>query len=395
MYFHNKNIILGLTGSIAIYKSASLLRRLQKKGAEVRVVMTDAAQEFMSTTVFDTLTDKQVMTDLFEKRNVNTRHIELKKWSDAILVAPATANIIAKTASGLADDLLSAVILTNHNKNVVYAPAMNTDMYGNPITLENIDKLRGRGYSFVEPEAGELACGDTGKGRLAKIDNIVEALHREINGEGKLEGKNVVVTAGPTREYLDQIRFISNRSTGKMGYALASEAAKEGAESVTLISGPTDLEKPFNINRIEIKTAQEMQAKLESLKEGIDIVFMAAAVEDISPVHQNGKIKKSEIEDAIKVKKSNDIISAFREKSPETCLVGFSVEIEQGVERSRKKLEKKGLDYIVWNDPSQEGAGFQSDTNECVLINKDGKQVQIPRSSKREVAEQIISEIQV
>jgi phosphopantothenoylcysteine decarboxylase/phosphopantothenate--cysteine ligase len=393
MLFENKNVILGITGSISAYKSALLTRQLIREGADVQVVMSQAATEFISPLTFKTLTGNKVYTQMFEDHNSGTRHIDLGKWGDVILVAPATANLLARVNNGIADDLLTALILAFKERKVAFAPAMNVNMYKNPITQNNIQQLIDQGYYFIEPGSGELACGDQGYGRLAETDIIIEELYRYLNGRNLLAGKNVVVTAGPTREYLDQVRFISNRSTGKMGYALANEAAKEGG-SVTLISGPTDIQPPPGVNTVNINSALEMQESLLEYAGATDYLFMAAAVEDIAP-RETGrkKLKKADLGQNLRIKINPDIVKNFREKDKKACIVGFSVEMEEGLERSKSKMKEKGLDFIVWNNPLKAGAGFAADTNEVVLVSKDGEKYNFPKALKRQIAEQIITTV--
>ena len=392
MLFENNSLVLGVTGSIAAYKSALLTRHLIKEGAEVQVVMSKAATHFITPLTLNTLTGKDVYTEMFADDNAGTRHIELGK-ADGILVAPATANLIARVASGIADDLLSAIILASENGKVAFAPAMNVNMYNNPVTQKNISALKEIGYRFIEPEEGELACGDQGTGRLADLEVIVEEFHRYLHGQNLLAGKNVVVTAGPTREFLDQVRFISNRSSGKMGYALANEAAKEGA-SVTLISGPSNLPAPPGVAKINVQSAREMQSSLMDYAGQTDYLFMAAAVEDIAPAKRDqSKIKKTSLETSLAIEVNPDLVKNFREKDSQACIVGFSVEFEEGSDRSIEKMKNKGLDFVAWNNPSQKGIGFESDTNQIVLFAKDGSQFEFPKAAKRKIAEQLIKTV--
>ena len=393
MLFENKNVILGITGSISAYKSAFLTRQLIKEGADVRVVMSQAATEFISPLTFNTLTGNKVYSKMFDDYNSGTRHIDLGKWCDVILIAPATANLIARVNTGIADDLLTALVLAFEERKVAFAPAMNVNMYKNPITQKNIQNLIDRGYYVIKPGSGELACGDEGYGRLAEAETIMEELYRYLNGQNLLAGKNVVVTAGPTREYLDQVRFISNKSTGKMGYALANEAAKEGA-SVTLISGPTNLPPPPGVETVNINSALEMQKSLLEYAGNTDYLFMAAAVEDITPEQTDRKkLKKSGLGQSLRIKINPDIVKNFREEDKKACIAGFSVEIEEGLKRSTSKMEQKGLDFIVWNNPLMDGAGFAADTNEVVLISRDREKFNFSKALKRQIAEKIITTI--
>jgi len=394
----NKKIVLGLTGGIAIYKSAGLLRRLVNDlGAEVTVIMTAAARQFMTPLIFETFSHKPVLTEMFEGLRIETRHVDLATEADLILVAPATANIIAKTAHGIADDLLSTVILVGGNK-TLFALAMNDGMYNNPITQENINHLRQLGYGIIEPEEGALACQTFGRGRLADERVILAQVDRRLNGHGWLRDKRVIVTAGPTREPIDPIRFISNRSSGKMGYALAEIAAREGAE-VHLISGPCSLPEPVGVKTIRIDTADEMLTAVLAEAATADSLIMAAAVEDLSPLQkQPQKIKKTSGFHELSLKYAPDIIKAFREVNRKACVVGFSVEMESAgpptaSERSLEKLRAKGMDFIVWNDPGVKGAAFEHDTNAVTLLSADGGEWKFPLAPKRAIADSILTTV--
>jgi len=305
------------------------------------------------------------------------------------LICPATANIIAKTAAGIADDLLSTIILAAGTK-TVFAPAMNVNMYKNPATMENMDKLKKIGYGFIDSETGMLACNDIGKGKLTNIDKILEYLNMTLNGTNKLKGKKVLVTAGPTREYLDPVRYISNRSSGKMGLALAEEAKKEGAE-VLLVTGPVSIDIPNDLETIKVESAIEMRDTLIQNSDSVDFLFMAAAIEDLCPAEYiDTKIKKNDTITEIPIKLAPDIVSEFRQKNKKTCIVGFSVEMNDGKERSINKMQKKGLDYIVWNNPKDDGVGFEHDTNEVTLFSQNGHEWFLSKNSKRNIAENII-----
>ena len=393
MNLKNKKILLGLTGGIAIYKSASLLRRLvHDEGVEIRVVMTKSAQQFMTPLIFETFSKKPVLTDMFSGGMVSTRHIDLANDSDLILICPATADIVAKTANGIADDLLSTIVLAAGNK-TIFALAMNMNMYENPITLENIQKLKKLGYGFIEPEEGDLACNNKGKGRLADERIIIEYLDTWLNGKHLLKGKKAIVTAGPTREYIDPVRFISNRSTGKMGFALAEEAVKEDG-NVLLITGPTMLKPPPGVEVIRVESAREMGKVLSENAGEADFLFMSAAVEDFCPANfSENKIKKSEPLKEIPLTLSPDLVYSFRAKNPKACIVGFSVEIENGKNRSIQKLVSKNMDYIVWNDPSKDGTGFESDTNEVLMFSANGDEWYFKKNTKRKIAEMIIKTV--
>jgi len=394
----SKKIILGLTGGIAIYKSASLLRRLVNDyGADVSVVMTAAARQFMTPLIFETFSHNPVLTDMFAGPKIETRHVDLPTPADLILVSPATANIVAKTAHGIADNLLSTLILVGGNK-TVFALAMNAAMYANPITRENIAKLRQLGYEFIEPQEGALACQTYGPGRLADEKTILAKVDRRLNGHAWLKGKKVIVTAGPTREFIDPIRFISNRSTGKMGYALAEIAVREGADT-TLISGPADLALPVGAQTIRVETAAQMQAAVAAGAGDADFLFMAAAVEDLSPVAPLAdKIKKESGFNELRLKFSPEVIQAFRAVNRRACVTGFSVEIESGSQpgakaRSFAKLQAKEMDFIVWNDPGVAGAAFAHETNAVTLLARNGGEWTFPLDTKRHIAESILTTV--
>lgn len=390
MRFQNKRILLGITGGIAVYKSAYLLRLLtNQEGADVTVAMTKSAQQFMSPITFETFSKKPVITEIFSGEYIATRHIDLAMNSDAVLIYPATANIIAKAANGIADDFLSTLILAAGNK-TVFAPAMNVNMYENKITQNNILKLRELGFSIIEPSEGLLACDEFGKGKLADEEATIEFLDRILNGNNLLKDKKILVTAGPTREYIDYIRFISNKSTGKMGFALAAEAIKEGG-NVILITGPTYLKNPGGCETTRVETADEMEKLVVEKAKDIDFLFMSAAVEDLRPQkRRNDKIKKSEGIKEILIENSPDIITSFRNINSSACIVGFSAELNNGKEQSIRKMKSKKMDFIAWNNPLKDSVGFESDTNEVTLISSNGKEWFFEKDSKRKIAERII-----
>ncbi|MCD6100708.1 MAG: bifunctional phosphopantothenoylcysteine decarboxylase/phosphopantothenate--cysteine ligase CoaBC [Candidatus Marinimicrobia bacterium] len=384
MRLSDRKLLFGITGSIASYKAVYIVRHLVKnEGAQIQVVMTKAATEFVRPVVFETVTGSPVYVEMFGEVGFGTVHIDLARESDLLVICPATANIIAKIACGIADDLLSSVALVK-GSNMVIAPAMNDQMYLNPITQDNISKLKRLGCVVVECEEGDLACGTTGIGRLAEEKKIILAILRKLREDERLKGKKVVVTAGPTREYIDDIRFISNRSTGKMGFAIAEEALIKGAE-VVLISGPNSLERIPYVNYIEVETAEEMLEKLLEHR-GADYLFMASAIEDLVPDRVEGKIKKKDGVSSINIKYAPDVVKSFREKSPGTTVVGFSVEVDNAEENTRKKLEEKGLDFIAWNSPD----AFASDFNDIVLYSRSGKRWHLPKGKKNDVAQRII-----
>ncbi len=390
---NNAKILLGLSGGIAIYKSADLIRRLTVDyGAEVEVVMTGAAQQFMTPLVFETLSGKRVYTEMFSEDFVGTRHIDLGKAADLVLVCPATANILAKAAHGIADDLLSSIIMANYQK-TLFAPAMNVNMWQNPATQKNIAFLAERGMDTIQPAKGLLACNDVGEGKLAPVNEIIDHVVKHLKGQALLKEKKVVVTGGPTREKIDAVRFISNYSSGKMGLSLAKAAYNESA-SVHLITGPVNIELPGYFSKTMVESASDMLSALMTIPGPIDYLFMSAAIEDFIPSDpQNYKLKKDNMPSAIPITKADDLVAKFRQKHPETCIVGFSVEMEKGKENSLNKMQAKGLDYIVWNNPNKEGAGFGHDTNEVTIFSNNGQETFLPKASKNDIAEKIIIQI--
>jgi phosphopantothenoylcysteine decarboxylase/phosphopantothenate--cysteine ligase len=387
-----KKIVLGVTGGIAAYKAAELVRELVRGGAEVFVVMTRSAREFITPLTFQTLSGNKVATELFsliEESEIG--HISLADRADILVIAPATANIIGKIAGGIADDLLTAVVMATKAP-VLLAPAMNVHMWENPICQENIQKLRGRGYRFIDPAAGELACGYEGKGRLAEIPAIVEEI-RSILSPGDLSGETLLVTAGPTEEPIDPVRFLSNRSSGKMGFAVARAACLRGAQ-VILVSGPSALSTPPRVKFIPVRTAVEMrEAVLENLKEA-SVLVMAAAVSDYRPRRTSPeKIKKSKAELTLSLELNPDILSEAGKKKGRRLIIGFAAETENLLANARKKLAEKNLDLIVANDVSLPGAGFAVDTNMVKLIDRSGKIEELPLMSKEETADRILDRI--
>lgn len=382
-----KKVLLGVTGGIAAYKSAELLRLLIKEGAKVRVVMTQSAAKFVSPLTFQALSGNPVITDLFSDVS-GIDHIEHTDWADIFIVAPATANIIGKMASGIGDDPLSTMALAFDGRFLI-APAMNSKMYKNPIVQENIDRLQSHGYQFVGPEAGDLACGEEGIGRMSEpeaiLDEAISLLYRK-----DLAGKRIIVTAGPTRENIDPVRFISNRSSGKMGYAIAGEAARRGAE-VTLISGPASIRPPSGADLVKVTTSDEMYRAVLEKADGADAVIMAAAVSDYRPTESlPSKIKKGKKNITLDLEKTVDIIEELGKKKRGSLLVGFAAETENLIENARKKLKAKNLDLIVANDVTEEGAGFDADTNRVFLIDRNGVVEETPKLSKGEVAARIV-----
>jgi phosphopantothenoylcysteine decarboxylase/phosphopantothenate--cysteine ligase len=389
----DKKIILGITGGIAAYKSAELCRRLKKSGAEVQVIMTQSGIKFITPLTMECLSEKEVITEMFpERRMVGTRHISLAKWADLILVTPATYNLIGKIASGIADDILTTVISSTEAP-VVFAPAMNVNMYENPICQQNMEKLRKLGYKFIEPGVGDLACGDVGKGRMAEPEEILTEVIKFLSEKKDLTDKSILVTASRTEEPIDAVRFLSNRSTGKMGYAVAEESFSRGAK-VTLISGPSELNPSPGINLIKVRTADEMYKAVKKHYTKSDVLIMTAAVSDFAPVKFfSGKIKKQETELDLKLKPTPDILKEVGKNKGKKVLVGFALETEDEIENAKSKLKEKHLDLIMVNNPNLQGAGFEVDTNIATLIDKKGKVEKFPVISKKELAEKIIDRV--
>ncbi|NJO00759.1 MAG: bifunctional phosphopantothenoylcysteine decarboxylase/phosphopantothenate--cysteine ligase CoaBC [Bacteroidia bacterium] len=392
-----KKILLGICGSIAAYKAAILTRLLVKQGAEVQVIMTHAAAEFITPLSLSTLSKNPVQIDFIrDKSGVWNNHVALSQWADALLIAPATAHSMAKAAWGLCDNLLSAVYLSA-KKPVFWSPAMDLDMYQHPSTQENIRRLRSFGNHVIPSEFGELASGLVGEGRMAEPENILRSLESFFHQEHRLKGKKALVTAGPTQETIDPVRFISNHSSGKMGYALAHSLAKQGAE-VQLISGPTVLEVPHpRIVRTAVLSAQEMYEATAPLFEQSDIIVLAAAVADFTPEQvASQKIKKQPDQDEmlLRLKRTVDIAQSLGErKTPQQCLVGFALETDHELENARKKLIKKNFDLIVLNSLRDEGAGFGYDTNQVTILNRKGEEWSVSLKSKAEVADEIVERV--
>lgn len=389
-----KNVVLAVTGSIAAYKIAYLASMLKKLNADVTVLMTRNAVNFIHPITFETLTGNKCLIDTFDRNfEYSVEHVSLAKRTDVVLVAPATANVIGKLANGIADDMLTTTVMACECKKII-APAMNTHMYHNPVVQDNIKKLRHYGMEVVAPDTGYLACGDVGEGKMPSEQVLLEYILREIRFEKDLEGKKVMVTAGPTREKIDPVRFISNHSTGKMGYALAKHCAQRGAE-VTLITGKTQLEPPLFVRVIEVESAGEMFEAVKERYEEQDIIIKAAAVADYRPLSvSEEKVKKTEGEMSIALERTEDILKFLGENRRKgQFLCGFSMETENMLENSRAKLEKKHVDMIVANNLKQEGAGFGTDTNIVTLITRDGCR-ELPVMSKEDVAKHIIDTIQ-
>ncbi|MCZ6878539.1 MAG: bifunctional phosphopantothenoylcysteine decarboxylase/phosphopantothenate--cysteine ligase CoaBC [Acidobacteria bacterium] len=378
-------IILGVTGCIGAYKSAVLLRLLQREGFEVLPVMTRAAQQFITPLTLEKLSGHKVVSDLFSDHTVQIEHIALARQSDLLVVAPATANILAKFAQGIADDFLSTLYLSTTTP-VIIAPAMNVEMLHHPATQENLKTLKQRGTVIVEPGSGYLACGEEGEGRLAEPERILEAVLNTFTRKKSLLNKRVLITAGPTIEALDPVRFISNRSSGKMGYALAHEAHLRGAQ-VVLISGPTHLEPPEGVKLVGVRSASEMAKAVFHHFPDSDVVVMAAAVSDFTPASVSSeKLKKEDVEPVIQLEKTVDILKELGHRKEWQFLVGFAAESGPVREKARKKLKEKGLDLIVGNDISRDDQGFQSDSNQVILIDCEGKEEELPRLPKTDIA---------
>ena len=389
-----KKIVLGVTGGIAVYKAVDLVSRLRKQGCEVRVVMTEHAQQFVTPLTFKEISGNQVAVSMWSSnQEFNVEHIALANWADAFVVAPATANIIAKMAYGLADDLLSTTLLAAQAP-IVVCPAMNTGMYENVATQENIAKLQGRGITVMPPAVGKLACGTSGAGRLPEPQEIVEFLNAFFaKREGDLRGLKVLVTAAGTREPIDPVRFVGNRSSGKMGYAVAQMAAERGAE-VLLISGPSTLSIPANVKAIKVETTNEMlEACLESYDK-VDIVIKAAAVADYRPRDVAEQKIKKKTDDALTVvmDKNPDILKTLGAKKTHQVLVGFAAETQNLLENARDKVVKKNLDMIVANDVTAAGAGFNADTNIVKFLFANGEVRSLEQMPKVDVANCILDE---
>ncbi len=389
-----KRVLVGITGGIAAYKMADAVSMLVKTGAEVDVIMTKNAAEFITPLTFETLTNRRCIVDTFARDfEFDVAHISLAKAADIILIAPATANVIAKLSHGIADDMLTTTVLAAKCPKLA-APSMNTAMLENPITRDNIETLKKYGFEIIEPDSGRLACGDEGKGKLPSPDTLVQHVLRHIAREKTLDGVRVTVTAGPTREALDPVRFLTNHSTGKMGYAVAREAMLRGAE-VTLISGATELAPPpfVNVRRV-VSAADMLSAVMETLPE-TDILVKAAAVADYRPkTVSDNKLKKRDGELSLPLERTEDILKRVSENRHAGLFVcGFSMETENLLENSREKLTKKGLDMIAANNLRTEGAGFGTDTNVITIITADGE-TELPLMSKADAAAALLDEIE-
>ncbi len=393
LLFEGKKVLFGVTGGIAAYKACELVRELKKQGADVQVAMTRAAQKFVSPLTFETLSDNEVLTEMFPAgKRVGTRHIDIPRDVDRVFICPATANFIAKVANGIADDLLSTMVTVAGAKKTIFCPAMNTDMYANPIFQANLTRLENLGYRFVAPDSGELACHTEGLGRLAAKERIVDVFKSELIGTNTLAGHKILVTAGPTEEPIDPVRFITNASSGKMGYAIAEAFGLEGAE-VTLVSGPTNLRPFSSVRLISVKTARQMREAVLDVFPSAKGVVMAAAVADYRPKTVSAeKIKKNGDSLLLHLEKNPDILKELGEKKQGQILIGFAVETNNEIEYARKKLREKNLDMIVVNNPTKEGAAFGSNTNIVSLVFAGAEPIHLPKQSKFDVARRLVAE---
>lgn len=391
----DKKILLGVTGSIAAYKACEIIRLLRKGGADVQVILTRSGSRMVGSATFAALTGREVLTTLFpETPKAGMEHIDIAETMDAVVVAPATANIIAKTAQGIADDLLSTTLIASEAP-TLFAPAMNFRMWRNDATQENIRTLERRGFVIVKPETGLLASLATGEGRMAEPETIISALRDLLGTPQDFAGKRVLVTAGPTREPIDPVRFISNRSSGRMGYAIAQAALDRGA-SVTLITGPTHINPPAGCEVVAVETADDMNETVRKTAAQQDLIIMVAAVADLRTVKaETSKIRKEEIPDKLRVEPTPDILKGLRDIT-DAVLVGFALETENGEEHAKRKLREKRLDAIILNYANRPGSGFETDTNEGILFLKESKKkIRLPLESKYEMANRVLSTIQL
>ena len=385
-----KTVVLGVTGSIAAYKIATLASMLVKKQASVHVIMTKNATNFINPITFETLTGHKCLVDTFDRNfEFQVEHVSLAKQADVVMIAPASANVIGKLAHGLADDMLTTTLLACKCPRIV-SPAMNTAMFENPIVQDNLKILEKYGYEVIQPASGYLACGDTGSGKMPEAEILYQYIERTLAGPKDLVGKKILVTAGPTQENIDPVRYITNHSSGKMGYAVAKAAMLRGAD-VTLVSGQTALTPPMFVKYVQITTAEEMYQEVTSRSDEQDIIIKAAAVADYRPktVYEN-KVKKKEGQMAIELERTRDILAYLGEHKKENqFLCGFSMETENMIGNSRAKLQKKNLDMVAANNVKVEGAGFQGDTNVMTLITQD-QEIALPLMSKEEAANKIL-----
>lgn len=392
----NKKLIIGVSGGIASYKVCEIIRALTELGADVQVIMTENATRFVTPLTFESLSNNPVLIEMFpENETVATRHIDLVRECDKILLCPATANIIGKISNGIADDLLTTLVMVAGAEKTILAPAMNTDMWSNPIVQRNITSLKDLRYGIIEPEVGLLACRTEGIGKLAAVERIVSKIKIELLQTNEFKNKHFLITAGPTNESLDPVRYLTNNSTGKMGFALAEAALSRGAE-VTLVSGPTSLLPPEGAEFKSVKTAEDMEKAVSEFFISADIVVMAAAVSDYKPAKVSAaKIKKKQDNLTLELTKTTDILNSISGKKDKRIFVGFAVETENLVANATIKMQNKNLDLIVANNPLTEGAGFAADTNIVTILNRSGDELSLPKMSKFEVALHILDEIAV
>lgn len=387
----NKKIVLGVTGGIAAYKACDLTSKLVQRGAQVKVIMTESAMKFVSPLSFQALSRNPVYTDTFDEKDPNKiAHIDIADWADMFIIAPATAHFIGNLANGLGSDMLATTLLATQAP-VYIAPAMNVNMYAHPAVRKNMQQLVAWGYHFIEPQAGYLACGWIGKGRLEEPVTIMDTISNHIAQTDVLVGKKVLVSAGPTRENIDPVRFFSNRSTGKMGVAFAEVAAQLGAD-VTLVLGPTNIDIVHpNINRIDVTSAEEMYQRMHAFFPATDIVIKAAAVADYRPKKfHDEKMKKEPGDLHMEMVRTKDILQSLGEKKQHQFLVGFAAETKQHIKHGKEKLRRKNLDAIIINNVKMEGAGFAGDTNIVTYINKELQSKELPLASKKEIAKQVL-----
>lgn len=394
----HKKILLCVTGGIAVYKAVALTSKLVQAGADVKVILSESAAKFVTPLTFQAMSRNEVYTDTFTESNPQViSHIDLADWADLIIVAPATANTIGKLANGIADNMITTTLLATTKAPVWIAPAMNVNMYNHPAVKKNIETLFGFGYRFIEPSEGYLACGYIGKGRLEEPEEIVKRASEYFEGTSTplLKGKKVIITAGPTREKIDPVRFISNHSSGKMGYAIADEARKAGAD-VTLVSGPVSIPVPLGVRVKNVESAQEMMEAVTEDFDHADIVIKTAAVADYRPKHAyDHKIKKQPGDEVIELERTQDILFELGKRKKNQVLIGFAAETDNVEEYARQKLFKKNADMIVANNVKSEGAGFGTDTNIVTMYKKEGEPIRLPLMSKIDVAKRIVEEIAI
>ncbi|MFJ8068801.1 bifunctional phosphopantothenoylcysteine decarboxylase/phosphopantothenate--cysteine ligase CoaBC [Peribacillus sp. NPDC096447] len=393
----DKKVLLCVTGGIAVYKAAALTSKLTQEGAHVKVIMSESARKFVTPLTFQALSRNDVYTDTFDEKDSSViAHIDLADWADIILLAPATANVIGKVANGIADDMITTTLLATEAP-VWVAPAMNVHMYAHPAVQKNMETLRSFGYQFIEPGEGYLACGYVGKGRLEEPETIVEHLNRYFDErkshQQPLKGKKYLITAGPTREAIDPVRYVTNHSSGKMGYALAEKAIEMGAE-VTLITGPVNLTPPSKAKVIPVVSAADMYDSVFDQFDSSDVVIMTAAVADYKPkIYHAQKMKKQPGENVIEFERTKDILMELGENKTHQFLVGFAAETNNVEEYARGKLAKKNADMIVANNVTAQGAGFGTDTNIVTIYDKDGSATELPKMSKADIAKSILAEV--